>query len=67
MERIMYVIRDDQNRFYWKNDNVSSSHGMKEGFENAHLFKSIDGAKRRRSMLRYHNIRIVPVIIKIED
>ena len=39
MKRIMYVLQNEDGTFYWKNENTSSSHGLKDGFENAYLFK----------------------------
>ena len=40
MERKMYVLQNEDGKFYWKNENTSSSHCLVEGFENAFLFKT---------------------------
>ena len=36
----MYVLQSEDGKFYWKNENTSSSHRLVEGFENAFLFKT---------------------------
>jgi len=46
-ERIMYVLQRADGKFYWKNQNTSSSYGYEDGFENAFLFSSLRGAKSR--------------------
>ena len=50
MTRTMYVLQNEDGFFYWKNESTSSSHGLKEGFENAFLFKTRQGAERRRKL-----------------
>lgn len=68
MSRIMYVLQDEQCFFYWKNESVSSMHGLKEGFENAFLFKSKQGAERVRKIPCYSKCKVREVEIKlIED
>lgn len=46
-ERIMYVLQRADGKFYWKNQNTSSSYGYKDGFDKAFLFSSEKGAKSR--------------------
>jgi hypothetical protein len=65
MIRIMYVLQDEEGKFYWKNENTSSSHGLKEGFENAYLFKTRKGAEQRRKLPCYSNCVIKEVEIKL--
>lgn len=47
MERIMYVLQRADGKFYWKNQNTSSSYGYEDEFEKAFLFSSERGAKSR--------------------
>ena len=46
-ERIMYVLQRADDKFYWKNQNTSSSYGYVDGFDKAFLFSSEKGAKSR--------------------
>lgn len=65
MKRIMYVLQDEDGRFYWKNENTSSSHGLKEGFENAYLFKTKKGAESRTKIPCYSDCIIREVELKL--
>lgn len=66
MTRIMYVLRDKSTgKFYWKNEGTSSSHGFKDDFEDAHLFKTEKGAKTRMSLPVYSNCEILKVKIEL--
>lgn len=65
MTRIMYVLQDKEGKFYWKNENTSSSHRLKEGFENAYLFKTRKGAELRKKLPCYSNCKIKEVEIKL--
>lgn len=65
MKRIMYVLQHEDGRFYWKNDNTSSSHGLKEGFENAFLFKTKKGAEQRKKLPCYSECTIKQVEVKL--
>lgn len=63
MKRIMYVLQDGD-KFYWKGDN-SSQHDLREGFENAYLFKTIKGAESRRKLPCYSHCVIKEVELKL--
>lgn len=65
MKRIMYVLQSEDGKFYWKNENTSSSHGLKEGFENAYLFKTKKGAELRKKLPCYSDCIIREVEIKL--
>lgn len=61
----MYVLQDENGKFYWKNDRVSSMHGLKENFNEAHLFKSKKGAEIVRKTPYYSKCEIKEVEIKL--
>ena len=65
MKRIMYVLQNEDGSFYWKNENTSSSHGLKDGFENAYLFKTKKGAELRKKLPCYSKCTIKEVEIKL--
>lgn len=65
MTRIMYVLQAEDGKFYWKNENTSSSHGLKEGFENAYLFKTRKGAEQRKKLPCYSTCDIKEVEVKL--
>lgn len=65
MKRTMYVLQNEDGLFYWKNKNTSSSHGLKEGFENAFLFKTRQGAEKRRKLPFLSKCEIREVEIKL--
>ena len=65
MTRIMYVLQDEDGKFYWKNESTSSSHGLKEGFENAYLFKTKRGAELRKKSPCYSQCAIREVEVKL--
>lgn len=65
MKRIMYVLQDEDGKFYWKNENTSSSHGLKDCFENAYLFKTKKGAELRRKLPCFSKCTIREVEIKL--
>ena len=65
MTRTMYVLQDEDGKFYWKNENTSSSHRLVEGFENAYLFKTKKGAELRRKLPCYSNCTIKEVEVKL--
>lgn len=66
MTRIMYVLQDEEDgKFYWKNENTSSSHGLKEGFENAYLFKTKRGAELRKKLPCFSKCVIKEVELKL--
>lgn len=65
MTRIMYVLQDEDGKFYWKNENTSSSHGLKEGFKNAYLFKTKKGAELRRKLPCFSKCVIREVELKL--
>lgn len=67
MKRIMYVLQNEDGKFYWKNENTSSSHGLKEGFENAYLFKTKRGAEQRKKLPCYSKCIIREVEVKLVD
>lgn len=39
-ERSMYVLQRGEGKFYWKNQNTSSSYGYVDGFNKAFMFSS---------------------------
>ena len=53
MKRKMYVLQNEDGKFYWKSENTSSSHCLMEGFENAFLFKTKKGADQRKKLPCY--------------
>lgn len=63
MKRIMYVLQDGD-KFYWKGDN-SSQHDLREGFENAYLFKTKKGAESRRKLPCYSHCVIKEVELNL--
>lgn len=65
MKRIMYVLQNEDGTFYWKNDSVSSMHELKEGFENAYLFKTKKGAKQRMKLPCYSKCTIREVELNL--
>lgn len=65
MTRTMYVLQDEDGKFYWKNENTSSSHGLKEGFENAYLFKTKRGAELRKKLPCFSKCTIREVELKL--
>lgn len=65
MTRTMYVLQDEDGKFYWKNENTSSSHGLKDGFENAYLFKTKKGAELRRKLPCFSKCIIREVELKL--
>jgi hypothetical protein len=65
MERKMYVLQNEDGKFYWKNENTSSSHRLVEGFENAFLFKTKKGAEQRKKLPCYSKCIIREVEIKL--
>ena len=65
MKRIMYVLQNEDGTFYWKNENTSSSHRLKEGFENAYLFKTKKGAEQRIKLPCYSKCTIREVELKL--
>ena len=65
MERKMYVLQSEDGKFYWKNENTSSSHRLVEGFENAFLFKTKKGAEQRKKLPCYSKCIIREVEIKL--
>ena len=52
----MYVLQNEDGLFYWKNENTSSSHGLKEGFENAYLFNTKKVLNKERNCLAIQNV-----------
>ena len=56
MKRIMYVLQNEDGSFYWKNENTSSSHGLKDGFENAYLFKTKKVLNKERNYSAIQNV-----------
>lgn len=67
MTRTMYVLQSEDGQFYWKNESTSSSHGLKEGFENAFLFKTRKGAETRKKLPCYRNCVIREVEVKLVE
>ena len=65
MERKMYVLQSEDGKFYWKNENTSSSHRLVEGFENAFLFKTKKSAELRKKLPCYSDCIIREVEIKL--
>ena len=65
MKRIRYVLQDEDDRFYWKSDGVSSMHGLTEHFEQAYLFKSKRGAEQRKKLPCYSKCIIREVELKL--
>lgn len=65
MVRKMYVLQNEDGKFYWKNENTSSSHRLVEGFENAFLFKTKKGAEQRKKLPCYSKCIIREVEIKL--
>lgn len=65
MKRIMYVLQNEDGSFYWKNENTSSSHGLKDGFENAYLFKTQKGAEQRKKIPCYSKCTVKEVELKL--
>lgn len=65
MVRKMYVLQNEDCKFYWKNENTSSSHRLVEGFENAFLFKTKKGAEQRKKLPCYSKCIIREVEIKL--
>ena len=66
-ERMMYVLQRADGKFYWKNQNTSSSHGWEEGFENAFLFATEKGAKSRMYTSHDQECKIRKVKITLID
>ena len=54
----MYVLQNEDGKFYWKSDRVSSMHGLNEDFKEAHLFKSKKGAEIVRKTPCYSKCEI---------
>lgn len=67
MTRIMYVLQNEDGRFYWKSDGVSSMHGLNKDFEHAYLFKTKQGAEQRKKLPCYSKCTIKTVEIKLVD
>lgn len=65
MVRKMYVLQNEDGKFYWKDENTSSSHRLMEGFENAFLFKTKKGAEQRKKLPCYSKCIIREVEIKL--
>lgn len=65
MERKMYVLQNEDGKFYQKDENTSSSHRLMEGFENAFLFKTKKGAEQRKKLPCYSKCIIREVEIKL--
>lgn len=65
MKRTMYVLQHEDGRFYWKSDSASSLHDLKEGFENAYLFKTKRGAEQRKKIPYYSKCAIKQVELKL--
>ena len=65
MVRKMYVLQNEDGKFYWKDENTSSSHRLMEGFENAFLFKTKKGAEQRKKLPCYSKCTIREVEIKL--
>ena len=65
MKRIMYVLQDEDDRFYWESDSVSSMHGLTKNFEHAYLFKSKQGAEQRKKLPCYSKCTIKEVELKL--
>lgn len=61
----MYVLQNEDGKFYWKSDRVSSVHGLYEDFNDAHLFKSKRGAEIVRKIPKYSKCEIKEVEIKL--
>lgn len=64
LERTMYVIRRDDGKFYYKHPSISSHWGYKENFNEAHLFSTEAGA-RKRLFTADMNAKILPVKITL--
>ena len=63
--RIMYVLQAEDGKFYWKEENTFYPHSLKEGFENAYLFKTRKEANRRKKYPCYSTCDIKEVEVKL--
>lgn len=63
----MYVLQNEDGKFYWKSDRVSSMHGLNEDFKEAHLFKTKRGAEIVRKTPCYSKCEIKEVECKIKE
>ena len=65
MTQIMYVLQSEDGSFYWQSDSVSSMNGLNKDFEHAYLFKTKQGAERRKKSPFYSKCTIKEVELKL--
>lgn len=67
MKRVMYVLQNEDGRFYWKSDSIYTMHGLNKDFENAYLFKTRNEAEQIKTLPRFQKCAIREVEFKLSE